>query len=244
MPMMRDQSGNVLFYILIAVALLAALSYVVAQSGRGSVGQITSERAALYANEIIDYGNLMSQTVDQIRFRGYLEGQISFENPIVSGYANASCSYDECQVFHVNGGAMNYVAPKTDWLDSAQSAQAHYGEYYIHGGTSADGLATSRDDLILFLPYVKQEVCVAINDRLGSSPVNRVVPVETNGPFEEGDVFTGTYGATYDYKVSGDGTSGETTVLFAKSAGCTESSGGGALPPAGTYHYFQVLLAR
>jgi hypothetical protein len=242
--MIRNQSGNVIFYVLIAVALLAAMSYVVAQSGRGGVGSLSSDKAALYADEIISYGNVVSQSTDQIRLRGYLVEWLSFENSVVAGYENPTCSDDECKIFHISGGGVNYIAPKSAWLDFDQSAQPHYGEYYIYGGASSGGFATARDDLILFLPYIKKDICIAINDKLGTTPSARDVPLETNGPFESGDKFIGTFGSSLDYKVYGDGTVGQTDILFGKSGGCTESSGGGALPPAGTYHYYQVLQAR
>ncbi|MGH1456082.1 MAG: hypothetical protein ACRBDI_04825 [Alphaproteobacteria bacterium] len=242
---MRDnQSGNVLFYIFIAVGLLAALSYVVAQSGRGGVGNISAERAAIYASEIIEYGNIVSQATDQLRLRGYSDTQISFENSVVAGYVNANCTEVGCELFDVAGGAVNYMTPKAEWLDSDQSAQLRYGEIYFHGETSAIDVGTSGDDLIMFVPYLKKEVCEAVNSRLGIDPVNRDVPLEVNGPFVGNVLFTGAYGSVLDRKVSGDATTGETDILYGKYAGCTESPGGGSLPPAGTYHYFQVLLAR
>ncbi len=242
---MRDhQSGNVLFYVFIAVGLLAALSYVVAQSGRGSVGNISAERAAVFASEIIEYGNVVSQATDQLRLRGYSDTQISFENSVVAGYANAGCTEASCALFDVSGGAVNYIAPKAEWLDSAQSAQPQYGELYFHGGSSAMDVGSDGDDLILFIPYVKQVLCQAVNTRLGIEPVNRDTPLETNGPFIPNALFTGVYGSVLDRRVSGDATTGQTDILYGKHAGCTESPGGGSLPPAGTYHFYQVLIAR
>lgn len=49
------RSGNVLFLILIAVALFAALSYVVAHSGRSSAGSTSRELAKLQAAQILGY---------------------------------------------------------------------------------------------------------------------------------------------------------------------------------------------
>ena len=78
--MNSSESGNVLFYILIAVALLAALSYTVAQSTRGNVGQLSAERARLYATEIIENANVMSSAVSQLRLRGVDLDELCFDH--------------------------------------------------------------------------------------------------------------------------------------------------------------------
>ncbi len=242
--MHKDQSGNVLFYILIAVALLAALSYAIAQSGRSSGSNISSERAALYATEIIEYGNIISQAVSQIRLRDYKDTEISFENNVVSGYTNANCTDSECEIFNINGGGIHYMPPKSDWLDSSNSSASLYGELYFNGSSSAIEIGTSSDDLILFIPYIKQDLCIAINKKLGIIPTTDKVPSEINGPFDVADKFTGSYGSTLDHKVSGNATTGETSILYGKNSGCTEASGSSPNPASGTYHYYQVLIAR
>lgn len=242
--MKRFESGNVIFYVLIAVGLLAALSYTVAQSIRGNVSSITTQRAGLYAAEIIEYGNVMSRAVAQTRLRGYLDTEISFENSVVSGYANASCLESECEIFDLAGGGVHYMVPKDDWLDSAHSGQLRYGELYFHAESSAIDVGESDDDLIMFIPYLKKELCEAINAKLDLSPVTDDVPVETDGPFAVNIKFTGSYVSAFDRKVSGDGTTGETEILYGKMAGCTEASGTASVPASGTYHYYQVLIAR
>ncbi len=242
--MRNTQSGNVLFIILIAVALLAGLSYAVTQSNRGGGSGFSSQKADLYASEIMGYGNIVSQAVSQIRLRGYSDTEISMENSEVSGYANPNCAIDECKIFNLSGGGISYQAPKSDWLDSSQSSNVHYGELYFHGEASVVGVGTDSDDLIMFIPYVKQEICIAINKALNISPLNVPTPLETNGPFYSNMKFTGSYGSSNDVTVSGDGTVGEQTILNGKSTGCTQSSGGGAIPSVGSYHYFQVLIAR
>lgn len=242
--MKGNQSGNVLFYILIAVALLAALSYAVAQGGRSSLSGLTDEKSRLFAGEILEYADSLSNAVSQIKLRGYTEAQVSFENSIVSGYANANCSEDFCKVFALDGGGVNYMAPKMDWLDSGSSGQLRYGELYIHAQSHVVDVGTSDDDLVLFIPYLKKELCIAINDLLGIEPTGQDVPSETNGPFAVNIKFDGTYVQVADRKVSGDGTTGQTDILYGKQAGCTESSGGASNPSAGTYHFFKVLIPR
>lgn len=176
--------------------------------------------------------------------RGYSNTQISFENDFVLGYSNPNCTIDECKIFTLNGGGINYQMPKPDWLDSDYSSELRYGELYFHATASADGAGTNSDDLIMFIPYVGKDICIAINKALGIKPLSDEVPSETNGPFAINIKFSGTYGFAYDLKVSGNATTGEPNILSGKMAGCTKASGTASTPPLGSYHYFQVLIAR
>lgn len=239
--MKNAQSGNVLFYVFLAVGLLGALSYVIAQSTRGSVSSLSRDKAGLYASEIIEYGNVLSQAVSQIRLRGYQVTEISFENSIVTGYNNADCTISDCKIFDLSGGAVHYMVPKAEWLDSSQAVNLRYGEVYFHGAAQVLDVGTAQDDLIMFIPYIKKELCIAINDKLGITPPMRDVPLETAGPFAINIKFVGAYPDIVDRSISGDGTAG---VLKGRMVGCTEASGTSSTPAIGSYHYYQVLIAR
>lgn len=243
--MIRDQSGNVLFYILIAVALLAALSYTVAQTNRGGAQSIGKERAGIVSSEIIEYAQIVGNAVSQLRLRGVKDTQISFENEKVTGYENANCVEDGCKIYNLNGGGISYSAPKEEWLDSKYSEEPRYGELYFNA--SAMGLAKgsdTKDDLIMFVPYLKKSICIAINKALGVHLNSDDTPSEKNGPFETSAKFNGFYNDVSDFYVAGDNTSGQDELFSSYSAGCTKSSGMGAAPAAGSYHFFKVLIAR
>ena len=105
----HSESGNVLLYILIAVVLLSALTFAVSQSNRGNVQQLSEDRARLLATEIVDYAEIISNAVAQLRLRGCSDTEISFENPIAAGYTNGTDTF--CQIFHPDGGGITYVAP-------------------------------------------------------------------------------------------------------------------------------------
>lgn len=243
--MKSGESGNVIFYILIAVALLAALSYSVAQSGRSSLKNLSQEKSRLFATEIIEQGNTLATTTSQLRLRGYKDTEISFENDIVTGYENPDCDVDGCKVFSLNGGGVHYLAPKSEWLDPAFSGNAQYGEIYIHGAAHIPEIGLDADDLIVFIPYIRREICLAINERLGIDlSVDGMIPLESNGPFTVNQKFTGTYGSGTGRKVSGDATVSDANILTGKSAGCTQSSGTSGTPTANSYHYYHVLMAR
>lgn len=104
----RSESGNVMFYILIAVALLAALSFAVSESGRGGVQSVNKEKARMLGDEIASYGNVLANAAAQLRLRGCKDTDLSFENPI-TGNANAGAPGDKtCNIFDVAGGGVTY----------------------------------------------------------------------------------------------------------------------------------------
>lgn len=236
---MRDQSGNILFYILIAVALLAALSYAVSHTSRGGGDQVSRERAGISASEIVEYANIIGNAVMQIRLRGVGATQISFENEEIDGYENPNCTEDHCKVFAIDGGGVSYLIPKDEWLDKEYSSEPRFGELYFNGSSMAlDKGSESKDDLIMFIPYVKKSVCKAINDNLSIYLESDDVPSESSGPFESVAKFTGDYDDAPDYYVAGDSTTGQSELFSPYGAGCTKSSDGD------DYHFFKVLLAR
>ena len=93
MQIVSDQRGNIFFYILLAVVLIAALSLAIASSMRGNSG-ISNERINLVASEVIESGSRLAETVARLRLRGIASTAISFENSTVTGYANAACTTD------------------------------------------------------------------------------------------------------------------------------------------------------
>ena len=84
---MHDQKGNVLFLILIAVVLFAAISYAVTQSSR-SGGSINKETALIQAAEIVQKANQIRVAIQRMKIsNGCDETEIDFENPVVSGFS-------------------------------------------------------------------------------------------------------------------------------------------------------------
>ncbi|NCC20956.1 MAG: hypothetical protein EOM26_00670 [Alphaproteobacteria bacterium] len=235
--MRSSESGNALIYILIGVTLFAALGFAVSQSNRGNNLALTSERSKLAAAEIIEFANTVGAATGQIRLRGFADTAVSFENDFAGGYANANCTDDICKIFHIDGGAVIYKTPPAEWLDTTQTGNPGYGVWVVSGNNTAEQIGDdATPDLILFLPYVRQEICKAINDHLGVTNPSGEPPEEADTIKSYANIFTGAYGnptpvETLDLPAS---------VRGARAA-CFE---GTTTPPANTYHYFHVLIAR
>lgn len=245
--MNRTQKGSALVYVLVAIVAFAALSYGITRDSR-STGNF-SQDAAFAANGIMQYGTRLENAVETLVSTGTDIHQISFENGAVAGYANAAAT-NANKVFHADGAGVIYTAPEADWLDSAHSAKTYYGEWYFAADVcvpymgsgdntcNSDGSANT-EDLVVFLPYIKKDVCLNINRRMD------IASCATDDPCDDS---AGNMWPSANTKFTGSFADGEAAYntggayLF-KNSGCLEGSGANT-PPAGTYTYYKVLLAR
>src|SRR5690554_5870450 len=99
----KSAQGNALFLILIAVALFAALSYAVTQSGRGS-GSTSRETASLAVSTAINYFSLLQSTVDRLVGVGCAKEEICYAGDQRGVYSNVNALADaSCHVFSASG---------------------------------------------------------------------------------------------------------------------------------------------
>ena len=229
-----SESGNALFIILIAVALLGALSYAVTQSNRGGVAALTEEKAKLYAAEILEYAQVVSNAVAQLRLRGCSDTEISFENNVVSGYTNSNAPSDNtCHVFHPSGGGLSWNVPDDNMVSGTASADNWriYASNEIQDiGTT--GGADSNVDLILFLADVDTSICLQLNERLSVSNPSNAPPTDSG---LDTDQFQGSYSHLV---VIGD----EDTALAGQKTACYTD--GGAILPSAQNVFYKVLISR
>jgi hypothetical protein len=131
-----SSKGNALFLILIAVALFAALSYAVTQSGRGG-GDISREREEIAAAEVAQYIGQVEQALQRLRvISGCSDEDISFDQASWghNNYTHTPVAAESCEIFHVNGGGVPYRTINSDLLNTTQSGNTGYGQYAFSGG--------------------------------------------------------------------------------------------------------------
>jgi hypothetical protein len=239
-----NNSGNVLFIILLGIALFAGLSAAVTQSGK-STGRMSSEKDSIKASEIIDYATSIQGAVRQIMIsNSCADTEISFETPQLTSYEHSPVTRDQCKIYHSAGGKVSYRAPDISALDRAQSAQSGFGEWFLNGGLGVAHVGSSglTKDLLLVLPYVSRDVCAKINDKVGvENQANGTPPVKDNTPAGNFILkYTGSYGGGVD--IDGNGAS-PSNQFTGKMLGCTTSSSNtGAGRPL--HAFFAVLHAR
>lgn len=228
----HGERGNVLFYILIAVSMLGALSYAVTQSSRGNVTQMSTERNKLVAGELIEYSNVMVQAVSQLRLRGVDEDELCFDDPAwgADDYDHAGCTDNYNKIYHPDGAALSWSGLPDDAVDAGASPD---NLWHINGANEVEGIGTtcgsdSCVDLLLIADELKQNVCTSINDLLGVSNPSEVPPSDMGMSHSR---FMGVYGFN-------ETMSDEDVNLISKQSACYLDD------DTGVYTFYTVLLAR
>ncbi len=239
MTLKVKQSGNALFLILIAVALFAALSYAVTQSGRGG-GSIDRETASIQASQIVQFSQQALQAVQRVQLvSGCSETEVSFDHSSWPHTDYQFATRTECEVFNANGGGAAFQ----DVMNGVSSLPWEYeGGPIVAGigtGTTTFGIQTTTNELLMYLPGVSLQVCNEINRGLGhafSSP-----PIDANEIVDTPDRFDGDY-------LSNDGITGDpadstfcgaAAELCGLYAACFQEGAGSQY-----YVFYNVLIAR
>ena len=155
----HQQSGNVLFMILIAIALIGALTAAVTTSNRPEGSNIDAETLVLRAAQVQRYAGELERAVRFVLQQGYSESDIRFAHPDAnSEYGDLAGDSDKRdQVFHRDGGGANYRSPP----DGVNDGSA----WEFYGGTHVPGMGRSdRAELVAVLPHVTADFCAKINE--------------------------------------------------------------------------------
>ncbi|MFK7839980.1 MAG: hypothetical protein AB8B83_06575 [Bdellovibrionales bacterium] len=251
----KSESGNVLFMILIAVALIGFLTAAVTRTNRTDGANIDGETLVLRASEVQRYASELERAVNFIMQNGFSENSIRF------AHYNAHADYGDLgsdsdtrdQVFHRDGGGASYRAPPAGVNDGSQ--------WEFYGGTHIPGMGRSdRPELVAVLPYVTQAFCDRINDlnnQSGSMSDNgNTTPSATNagecvnmgaiGRFDNSTQFYSTAINTMNEASTSFEHDPNTSAARPAQQGCVicsrDTNGDGSLTDE--LHFYHVLMTR
>ena len=232
------ERGNVLFLILIAVALFAALSYAVTQSTRSGGGDAARETNKLGSAQITQYPASLRTSIIRMVINNQDVDTLEFNTP--ADFANCWSGFSRC-VFHPSGGQATYVQIPGDLMAGGTA-----GDWVFNGenainliGTSnaADTPTSATADLIAFLPGVSNSVCTSINEQLG---IGATIPAETGILFTSASSMVDPDGSTATSICSG-ACGGATIGLDVASL---DGQPFGCFSQGGSNVYYHVLIER
>lgn len=245
----QNQSGNILFIILLAVVLIGLLTAAIQSTSRSDGSSIDSEQVVISTSEVQRYASELERAVNYILQDGKSESDIRFAHyDAHADYGDLGADTDPSdQVFHPDGGAANYRPIPTGVNDGSA--------WEFYGGTHIPGIGTpSRAELVAVLPNVTQAFCDRVNELNGQTGT----PSDTGGSKASGT----SAGNCVDLGANGRiGSSTITTQFYASGTINTmdetsfeqDPNTSAARPAAqacvscaadGNNHFYHVLLAR
>ncbi len=159
------ESGNVLFLILIAVALFAALSYAVTRSTRSGSQDASSETSLINSSSLTQYpAGIRTSLVRMIISNNASIDDLAFDTPSDFG----SLSNTNFSVFHPAGGGATYQLAAADAMAATAEGPWHFNANFEIPEIGTGG--AGGNDLIAFLPGVTQGLCKKLNEEYGITP--------------------------------------------------------------------------
>lgn len=156
------ESGNVMFFILLAIVLIGLVTAAIRMGGMDNAN-IDNERATVIASRVKQYAGELERAANFI----FSNTRLS-EEDIRFGHANAPADYgvigpdDEdrvYQLFHTRGGGAEYAVPNGDANDGSP--------WEFFGVTALPEVGTDRADLVAVLPNMNETVCGKLNEMAG-----------------------------------------------------------------------------
>ena len=218
-----SQSGNVLFYILLAVILVGIVTAALRVTGQAGAN-IDAEQATLAASQIRQYASELERGVTFILQNGASERDLRFAYPTAPAAYGDIATTPSAQVFGRNGGGVQYR--------SAPSGTSSSGAWEFYASTHAAQVGSStRADLMAVLPGVNAAVCAklnAMNGDAGTQPTDSGTCLYTGA--------TGRFAGTF-----GDGSPNTTDESTFTAKPATEAC---VRCDDGTLNFYHVLMAR
>lgn len=179
------ERGNILFLILLAVVLFAALSYAVTSSMRGGGKDASSESLKANVAVVQNYGMQVRSALQRMQLiGGYPLWQIDYSKAnISSAGANGSCTSTACQLFDQGGGGVTdislpRIARKTDTAACSGNAVT-WAPLVWFRNVAVKGIGVdSKRDLFLLHAGVNRDFYIAANEANGVANPSGEPPVD------------------------------------------------------------------
>lgn len=227
----NNESGNVLFLILIAVALFAALSYAVTSSTRSGSGDASSETNLISSAQVTQYPSSVSTAIVRMIIAGTAVDTVRFNRP--SEFTDLDST--AIGVFHPSGGGATYVQAPADVMVSGSP-----GNWVFNGELEVPDIGTAGaggNDIVAYLVGIKQAICKKINQEHGLGSTIPVLSADRSGDYGDRMYDDGTTDyslPTTDVPDIDDGSGS----FDGKPFGCFQNAG------PGDYVYYHVIVER
>ncbi len=158
----KNDQGNALIYVLIAIALFAGLSFTLSRQSRNSgTSEIDDAKAELYAMQLITYASQVKSIIDQMTFTGSDIDDLIFTKPSEAGFSNAPYIH---KVYHPQGGGLSAATIPAQAIYQISSTPS--AGWYLDRFNNVEWTKTAGTDVILTAYQISRPVCEKINKKI------------------------------------------------------------------------------
>lgn len=227
-----SEAGSAMIYVLIAIVLFAALSFIVSRQGdNGETSTLDQHRVDIAATQIIQTSMQLKQGVDQMLYGGSNPDNLDFVTPDTEPAFSAGTSHVN-KVFHPSGGGI--VLQPIPAGAAEQISADPPARWYIGRPTNIEWTNSTDEDVIMVAHQLTTAVCRAINQSLLGDPSPLVAAVNPRNILIDESLHSGSNPVTW------------TTVMCAACenvvAACIE--GPSEVPGENVRSFYSIILAR
>ncbi len=222
-PQSGRERGNIMVYILIAIALFGGLTLVLSRQNKQSESQsVSDEQLALQVKDVLTYAATVGNVVEQMETAGSEYNDLVFNLPDSGSYATNAIH----NIYHPSGGGLNPMPADPKVFTGA--ANNPLAGWYIGRFNNVEGTPSSAQDIIVAAHQISQRLCAALNKKLtgnaaiptlGANPAYYLIPSGTAHNLGNGELTKASCTACYDRTALCVSNTGGTAWTFYSIAG-------------------------
>lgn len=169
----KSERGNALVYVLIAIALFAALSFTLARNtDSNEAGTLSEDRAQLYMSQLVSYAAQAKSVYDQMDFQGIRPGDIDFTTPDDSTFndnlADGGSADRIYKIYHPDGGGLNVGNLPEGAIDDPSITDPAPG-WYMGRFNNHEWTESTDEEIVLTAYGIDPVICGLINQSITGS---------------------------------------------------------------------------
>lgn len=227
----HSQAGNAMIYILIAVALFGALTFILArQNDTTETGALNAERTEIAAAQIIQTSMQLKQAIDQMMYSGSKPDDLDFVTP--DDEPAFSTAPNHHKVFHPAGGGV--IINPLPAQAVRKISDNPPPRWYIGRFINIEWTNSADQEVIMTAHQISEPVCRAINQKLLGDPAPLAATVNPRSLLISGTVYSAANPVTWQNV--------NCPACVDKIAGCV--MGPSEVPGKNIYSFYSVVVVR
>lgn len=167
----NSQSGNAMVYVLIIVALFAAINFIISrQTDTSETNVVDEQKIDFYATQILNYAAQARESVERMTITGTEIDDLTFFLPEDADFDTEVTYAHVDKVYHQLGGGLTEITlPPELAAPPGGTESTPAAGWYLGRFNNVEWTDSAANDVILVAYRIPQAVCERINEMIAGS---------------------------------------------------------------------------